>query len=215
MASPSMSLELFEVIFPEGQDLYFEEGAAQRTALSDKCLAILGPKVAKEAIEFFGRKGGIQNLSEAGRFRPVKYCLFYPNSPIWKSSLRNDLLERVRKGLEDFDAFVNVREYFNLLLKGLTHGLDSVAREDIVSLLGDYEFVSLLWQTVTSRGIQYRMQSAYLKARQTLINYGAPDSILLLTEELQSRLKEEKAQNSPSSEGVAQAVPSSGSPQLE
>jgi hypothetical protein len=44
-----------------------------------------------------------------------------------------------------------------------------------------------------SRGIQYRMQIVFIRARQSLVQNGIPEAILPLTDELAVRLKEEES----------------------
>jgi len=194
-ASPALSTELLEVVAPHSWDPDIDESAAKRQELRDKCVAIAAPKAAREAITFMTRDGGIQSLTERGRFPAVKHCLFRPDSPIWKTGLRDELLELVRRGREDFVIFANVRAYFRLLTEGLEHGMDLIGREDIARVLSDEPFVRCLWETVISRGIQYRMQIAFLRARQSLIQNGIPEAALPLTDELQLRLKEEESRS--------------------
>jgi hypothetical protein len=70
-------------------------------------------------------------------------------------------------------------------------------------VLADEAFVRGLWETVTSRGIQYRMQITFLRARQSLIQNGIPEAALALTEELKSRLKEEESRSAQQPPGAA------------
>ena len=44
----------------------------------------------------------------------------------------------------------------------------------MVALLSNQQFVGALWDTVTSREIQYRMRMSYLEARQLLVQHGVP-----------------------------------------
>lgn len=196
-ASEVLSTELLEVVLP--QDFYadIDGTVAEKQALRRKCVAIAAPRAAREAITFMNREGGIKCLTEPGRFSGVKYCLFRPDSPVWKTNLRDNLLELIHKGREDPTIYANVSEFFKLLLQGLEHGLDVVGKEDIATVLSDEPFVQCLWETVTSREIQYRMQIAFLRARKSLIQNGISEAKLTLPEELQLRLTELDSQNSP------------------
>jgi len=153
------------------------------------------------------RDGGIQSLSEPGRFAMVKHCLFSPESPVWKTTIRDDLLGLIRKSRENSAIFVNVRDLFNLLIQGLRLGIDSVGSQDIAAVLSDRVFVQCLWESVTSRGIQYRMQINFIRARQSLIQNGTPEDLVPLTDELKMRLKEEESRASSQVPGIAGAAP--------
>ena len=186
----TLSAELWEVLLPDSYP-DFGEGIADKQALRGKCLAIVAPKAAEEAITFVTREGGIQSLTEQGRFSAVKWCLFHPDSPVWTEDLRDTFLDSLRKGREDFVVYTNVRGYFDLLVHGLEHGLDSIGRQDIATVLSNEQLVRCLWETVTSRGIQYRMQITYIRARQSLIQNGVTEEAMPLTEDLRKRLEEE------------------------
>jgi len=202
-APPTLSTELLEVVSPQTWHADLDEGGARRQELREKCATIVAPKAAREAITFMTRDGGNQSLTERGRFSAVKSCLFLPDSLIWKTPLRDELLESVRRGREDFVIYANVRAYFDLLIDGLEHGMDSIGRKEIAAVLANEAFVRCLWETVISRGIQYRMQINFLRARQSLINNGIPEAALALTEELQSRLKEEESRYAQQPPGAA------------
>ena len=193
-ASGTLSSQLFEVVYPENAYPDLGEGQAEKQALRADCRAAVAPRAAA-AIAFITRKGGVQSLTEPRRFLGVKYCLFRQDSQVWKDPLRGQLFEFIRKGREDFDAYQNVYLYFQLLMRGLDHGLEWIDKESIAAVLSDQDFAECLWSTVTSRGIQYRMQTEFLGARQSLLQIGIPESALQLTDELKARLKEEEARN--------------------
>jgi hypothetical protein len=115
VSSPTLSTELWEVLLPDSWPDP-SEGTAEKRALRGKCSAIAAPKAAEEAIAFITREGGIQSLTEQGRFPAVKWCLFHPDSPIWTTVLRDTLLDSIRKGREDPVVYTNVRGYFDLLV---------------------------------------------------------------------------------------------------
>jgi hypothetical protein len=146
-----------------------------KEAFREKCMAIVAPKAAEEAIPFMTRDGGTQSLTERGRFSAVKYCLFKTDSPIWKTDLRDELIALIRKGRDDLRIYSNVSELFDLMMQGLRRGIDStIGVSDVVALLSNQEFVRALWDTVTSRAIQYRMRMSYLEARLLLVQNGVP-----------------------------------------
>lgn len=60
------------------------------------------------------------------------------------------------------------------------------------SLAKDRDIVKVVWEVATSRSIQYRMRSVYLRVRQMLISRGAPENILPLNEELVARDSEQE-----------------------
>jgi hypothetical protein len=208
-ASDRLSTELFEVVVPQDWHPGFGEGDAEKRALNRKCLEIVAPRAAREAITFITREGGIRSLSERGRFPAVKYCLFNSESPIWKTTLRDDVLGLIREGRENLTIYANVRDLFSLLVQGLEHGIDSVSKKEFTAVLSNEDLVRCLWGCITSRGIQYRMQMSFIQGRQSLIQNGVPEALLPMTEELQRRLKEEESRlPSSETEAVPEAPPS-------
>lgn len=154
-------------------------------------MAVVAPKAAKEAISFMTRDGGIQSLTERDRFAAVKYCLFKSDSHVWKTDLRDEFVALIRRGTTDFKIYSNVSDLFDLIVRGLRRDIDStIGLSDIGALLSDQEFVKALWDTVTSKAIQYRMQMSYIEGRQLLVQNGVPEDILLLTDELKLRAEE-------------------------
>jgi hypothetical protein len=195
-ASTILSTELFESIFPENVFPGIDESTAPRATLRQKCLAVVFPRAAEEAIDFFLRDGAINSLNEGGRFFAVECCLFQPDSPIWKTGLKRKLIEIVRSGCENSVAYVNIRDFFSLLVQGLESGIDSIRREDIAKVVSSNgDFVHCIWETIISRGIQYRMQISFIRGRESLIQTGVPEESLPLTQDLRSRIADEKLRN--------------------
>ncbi len=197
-ATTALSGEILEVLLPDGWDFDIGDGTLEmRETLRTRCQAIVGPKAAKEAIEFMAREGGIRSLTEPGRFRAVKYCLLDHRSPIWTSTLRDELLGVIRKGKDDQVIYANVCDYIEILARTLqSGGVDGVASAQIKDLLKDEELVRCVWTTVTSKPIQYRMQIGFLQTRQSLISGGALEAALPLSEELNARMNEESQKTS-------------------
>jgi hypothetical protein len=209
-ASAEQSLGIYEQVLPDRWDFDMGDGTLpMRKALRTKCDKLVAPKAAEEAIGFMTREGAIHSLTEQGRFTGVKHCLFRRRSPIWTSNLRNTLLATIRKGRTDPTIYLNVRDFFDLIVYGLERGIDSIGPRDVSSLLSDDKFVSTLWRTVTSRTIQYRLQMTFIQARQALIRAGAAESSLPLPEELQARLDEEASKQKAQTSGAGPAVPNS------
>jgi len=119
------------------------------------------------------------------------------------------LLATIRKGRTDSTIYLNVRDFFDLIVYGLERGIDSIGPRDVSNLLSDKKFVSTLWRTVTSREIQYRLQMTFIQARQSLIKAGASESALPLPEELQSRINEEAIKQKAKMRDKSPAVPDS------
>ena len=123
----------------------------------------------------------------------MKYCLFHPESPVWRTDLHNELVDLIRKGENDTTIYKNARDLFELLADGVKRGIDPVGAQDVKKTLSDGEFVGALWGTVMSRGgIQYRLQMTFLNARQLMIQNGAPEAAMPLSKELQARVQEEQ-----------------------
>jgi hypothetical protein len=192
-ASSALSTELFEPIYAKNTFPDVNETTAPRAALREKCLAIVYPKAAEEAIDFFRRDGAINTLFEGNRFFAVKCCLFKPDSPIWRHGLQGKLIEVVRSGRQDLVAYVNVRDFFRILVQGLETGIGWIQREDVAKTLSNEEFVQSVWETIIARGIQYRMQISFIRGRELLIQKGVREELLPLTQELRARVSEEKS----------------------
>jgi KAP family P-loop domain len=202
-ASDVLSVAILENLLPDGWDIDMGDGTIPlKKSLREKCYNLVAPKAAKASLSFLVRDDGMRNLSERGRFRGAKHCLFDPSSPLRKGDLRNEFLALIRSGLGNHTVYVNVREYLQMLVRGLQPGteIDFVGNEKLTTLLQDAEFVRSLWQTATSREIQYRMQISFIQARQSLIDAGALEDALPLTDELNSRILEEESRKAATDE---------------
>ena len=78
------------------------------------------------------------------------------------------------------------------MVQALEGGIDSIRRESVTALLTDKELVRCIWETIVSRGIQYRMQIAFIRGRQSFIQKGVSEDLMPLTEELAVRVADEK-----------------------
>jgi hypothetical protein len=200
--SGELSMAILENLMPDRWDIDMGDGTIpMKKSLREKCYNLVAPKAAKESLKFLVRDGGMRNLSERGRFHGAKYCLFDPSSPLRKGDLRDEFLALIRGGLDSHTAYVNAREYLEMWVSGLQSdaGLESVGNAKLIELVKDEEFVRCLWQTATSRKIQYRMQMSFIQARQSLIGAGASEDALLLNEELRTRVQEEDARKAEAS----------------
>jgi hypothetical protein len=153
-ASSSLSTELFESIYPVNTFPDVDETVAPRATLREKCVEVVYPKTAEEAIDFFRRDGAMNILFEGNRFLAVKCCLFKPDSPIWGNSLQGKLIEIVRSGRQDSVVYINVQDFFRILIQGLGTGVDWIQREDIAKTLSNEKFVQSIRETIIGRGIQ-------------------------------------------------------------
>jgi KAP family P-loop domain len=188
------ALELLEIVDASNWDVDFGDGVIElRKAFGGRLTEIIAPAAAREAVNFIIREDGVRNLSEAGRFSAAKACLFRSSSPIWTSEVRPKLLVVIQGWKEDSAINANVRDLFDLLIRGLENGVDSVNRSDIATFLRDHDLVKSLWEAVTSKTIQYRLQITYIRGRQQLIQNGIPEELLPLSEELRLRLLDDES----------------------
>jgi hypothetical protein len=193
-ANSEPAIELLEIVDAKNWEADFGDGVRElRRDLGHRLTEIVAPAAAREAVSFITREDGVRNLGEAGRFPAVKACLFRASSPIWTTVVRPKLLSVVQGWEKDSITYTNVRDLFDLLIRGLESGIDSVNRSDIATFLQDHELVRFLWDAATSKQIQYRLQIRYLRARQELIQNGIPADLLPLRDELQLRLIEEES----------------------
>lgn len=191
-----ISQELLEVLRPrDSSEDHFGDDvdtAKAKLQLRNKLTSIIAPLVAEDAIAIMAQDGGVRSLRERDRFAGWKFCLFNPESPIWKTSLWQQLVEAIRKGRKDLIAFQNSRDLLELIVDGLESKIDFATRQEFVAILSNREFVEELWGTVISREIQFRMQIRFVRWRESLIQNGVPKEILPLTKDLQSRLAAEQ-----------------------
>lgn len=195
LTSGPLSTELFEIVYPENPMPDIGEGIAEKQALRQQCVALIAPKAAKEAMEFLIKPGGVQSLTEQGRFSGVRFCLFHPESPVWNTDLRAELLETIGRGRENLVIYLNIVEYFRLLVEGLEVGIGSLGRQNVLKIFSDQALVKLLWEVVTSKEIQYRTQVTFIRARATLLENGVAEGLLPLTPELQQRIHQDSPNN--------------------
>jgi|SRR5579864_1024858 len=191
-----ISQELLEVIRPRDpfEDHFGDDADTMKakTELRNKLTSIIAQPVAEDAIALMAQDGGVRGLREKDRFAGWKFCLFNPESPIWKTPLWQQLVEAIRNGRKDSIAFHNSRDLLELIIDGLESKIDFATRQELVAILSNREFVEELWGTVISREIQFRMQIRFIRWRTSLINNGIPQEILPLTKDLQSRLAAEQ-----------------------
>jgi hypothetical protein len=116
-----------------------------------------------EALSFVNKKLGINSIRERGRHDGVKFCLFNSASPVWTTDSRKTLIAIIESGRENDIVYDNVQELFSILTAALAHRVDFVSRHESSRILRNHAFVRTLWETVTLRTIQFRMQIAYLR----------------------------------------------------
>jgi hypothetical protein len=194
--SDATALDLLEIVDASNWEVDFGDGVTElRKAFGGRLTEIVAPAAAREAVNFITREDGVRNLSEVGRFSAAKACLFRASSPIWTSAVRPNLLVVVRRWKEDSIINANVRDLFDLLIRGLENGIGAVNQSDIATFLRDHDLVKFLWEAVTSKTIQYRLQIAYIRGRQQLIQGGIPEDLMPLSEELRLRLLDDESKN--------------------
>jgi hypothetical protein len=84
-----------------------------------------------------------------------------------------------------------------ILVQGPETGLDSIRREEIAKILSNEKFIGAICETITARGIQYRMQISFIRGRDVLIQSGVREELLPLTDDLRSRIEEERLREGP------------------
>lgn len=188
-AAPAVAIEIFGTL--NQRNLYPDilEGKERRQQAEDDLARILAGYVMDEAVNSLRIPGGVRRLSEPGRFRSIVELLFAPSSMLWNER-RTEVLELIRSGHEDLTVYENAREYLLLLEDAFEHRSQIISFNWAESLAKDREIMEAIWKIATSRPIQYRMQSAYLRTRQMLISHGAEEGILPLNEELSRRNEE-------------------------
>lgn len=196
-ANNTISCELLPLLNSQQPLPELGEGSTERLALQKKCIEVLGPKASLEAVSFVNKAQGINSLRERGRYDGVRFCLFNSASPVCTSDSSKALIALIKSGRDNDTIYDNAQELFIILTDALEHQSDVVSRHESSLILRNHPFVKTLWETVTFRTIQYRMQIAYLRGRKRLIEVGVPEDLLPLSEELQARMKEILANQPP------------------
>jgi len=194
-APPSHSQALLEVLHPwdfSNPDFDTPATSDAKRALESELTAAIAPRVAEQGIELMQQPDGIRRLCEKGKFVALKYCLLHPDSPLWKSSLWQKLVQEIRKGQNDVIAFRNSRDLMELIVEGLQHKLDIPISSGHTTIASNQDFIGELWKTVITRQIQFRLQIRFIRWRQILVRAGVPEAVLPLTEELRARLAMEQ-----------------------
>jgi hypothetical protein len=163
-----------------------------KKAMQKELAAALAPRVAEQGLGLMQQNDGIRALREMEKFLALKYGLLHPDSPLWRTSLWQKLVQEIRKGQKDLVAFRNSRDLMELIVEGLERKLDLPIYAGGITIVANHEFIGELWKTVISRQIQFRLQIRFIQWRQVLIQAGVPESVLPLTEELKARLEVEK-----------------------
>jgi len=191
-ADPATAIEIFEILNSNNSPRDMSEGSGTRQNVANELAGIVARYVLDAAVESLQKEGGIRRLSEPGRFRSIVKSLFDPFSILW-TQRRTDVLAVIRSGYDDRSVYENIREFLLLLDEAFQLRSQIVSFEWAKSLAKDLEIVEAVWEIATSRPIQYRMRSAYLRARHMLINHGADERMLPLNEELSARHAEQNA----------------------
>jgi hypothetical protein len=193
-ASEDLSAELLEKLLPVWEVDFGGGERELKDSLRQKCRDIVAPKAAKQALSFLTRDGGIRSLTEARRFKGPMYCLFDPDSPVWTTDVRKELIELINKSSTDPIIYSNAGDLFDLIVLALRGSSDSpIDPSSAIRLISVQEFTAALWKAVTENPIQYRMQMVYVNARQLFIQNGVSEEILVLTDELRARAEENSA----------------------
>jgi hypothetical protein len=154
----SLAQELLDVLHPwHFSSLDFDKPATAeaKLALNSELIAIIAPRVAEQSIGLIQQTDGIRGLSEKGKFLALKYCLLHPDSPLWRTSLWQKLVQEIRKGQKDLVAFRNSRDLMELIVQGLQRKLDFSISAGTTAIIEKQEFIGELWQTVISRQINF------------------------------------------------------------
>ena len=183
-------LEAFKPWNSDTDDFSYEASVrALRQSFRSACVSIVMVAGAQEVLALFFVEGGVRQLREKGRKDGLKYCLFSPESPLWKTAQYDQLLSLLSKASFDTTIYRNCVELADLLDDGKETRLElSTAYFD--EIFRNHEFLAELWKAITSRTIQYRMLGEYLKIHRKYVDSGVPAEMLPLTPELESRRKE-------------------------
>jgi hypothetical protein len=157
--------------------------------IRNECVNLLLPKVEKAFVTFIGRPESLRLLSSQNGPSSFLYVLFSIDRLPWGVVIRNALMETMGNARIDANAYEKANEFLQLLVDSAENSAGLIPRKSAEKIVEDHEFIAALWQGVISRHIQFRMLKSYLAKREALLQLGAAEGDLLLSQEL-SQAKE-------------------------
>jgi hypothetical protein len=157
--------------------------------IRNECVNLLLPKVEQAFATFIGRPESLRLLSSQNGPSSFLYVLFSIDRLPWGVVIRNALMETMGNARIDANAYEKANEFLQLLVDSAENSAGLIPRKSAEKIVEDHEFIAALWQGVISRHIQFRMLKSYLAKREALLQLGAAEGDLLLSQEL-SQAKE-------------------------
>lgn len=158
--------------------------AGLKKALRSECVTRLLPKVECAFVAYLRRPESLRLLSTAEGSPAFRYILFSTERLPWAPTVKNALVETMRSAKTDQNAHDKAVEFLDLIVQASGDRSNYIARKSAVSIVEDREFVTALWQAVTSSHIQFRMLKSYLSKRDALFQLGVQEDDLPLSPEL-------------------------------
>ena len=166
----------------------FGPGDAETTQLKkelqNESVTRLLPKVEHAFAGYISRPESLRLLSTSEGSSSFRYILFSPDRFPWGTVVRGAVLETMQNARGDLNAYEKADEFLQLLVDAAENRSNYIPRESAVNIVGDREFIVVLWQAVTSRHIQFRMLQSYLSKREALLRLGVREDDVPLSPEL-------------------------------
>jgi hypothetical protein len=155
-----------------------------KNELRSDCVTRLLPKVEESFTRYLERPEGLRLLSTPQGSASFRYVLFSKDRLPWPTVVRSALFKTLGNAKNDDNAYDKANDFLELVMEAAENRSPYIARESAVAIAADQEFVTALWQAVTSRHIQYRMLRSYLSKREALLRLGVHEENLPLSVEL-------------------------------
>ena len=126
--------------------------------------------VVEQILDRFRRSNGIKELMEGSRpYRAEKRLLFHVNSLFLNEAVYNRLREIVKEVSKNHYIHENFYEYVYTLFYATTNHLDYTDKEEVIKLLKEKEFITIIWNAVISRRMNLRAIGSLEKKRKIII----------------------------------------------
>jgi hypothetical protein len=176
-------IDVLDTLTPWRGDYGMTGSGAKFEDLLAECVAAIRERCEERTLALFDSPSGIHRLLEHGKLMGYKYCLWGKNSGFWQSRpQREKLFSKIGEAASNQIVYDNSVSLFEMLF--MNYNIDLLSNVERSSMMGDREFVAVIWRAVTSKRIQFRLRSEYRGAHRKLIAAGNDPAAIALPEEL-------------------------------
>lgn len=161
-----------------------EDTAQLKTEIRRECVNRLLPRVEQAFIAYLARPESFRLLASPQGSAAFRFLLFSPQSLPWSGALREALFAVLNNAKNEANDFEKTTDLLQILVDASRNRSPYLSLHAAELLAKDRDFVLALWSGATSRHIQFRMQPSYLARRSVLMELGAREVDLPLSQSL-------------------------------